>query len=78
MAVSYRLRATKLLVLVQLLMGDVPERTMFAQRDLEAGLAPYFHLTRAVRVGEISVFNEVVTSNTHLWEKDGVTSLIVR
>jgi 26S proteasome regulatory subunit N3 len=35
----------KLLILVQLLMGEIPDRAIFAQADLRVPLAPYFNLT---------------------------------
>ena len=44
-ALGFRRVVTKLLVIVQLLLGDIPERTLFDQPDLKAALAPYLNLT---------------------------------
>jgi len=60
-AVGFRQTATKLLILVQLLMGDIPERALFSPKDLRRSLAPYLALTQAVRVGDLKMFGEVVT-----------------
>jgi 26S proteasome regulatory subunit N3 len=43
---------TKLLVIVQLLLGDIPERTLFDQPDLKAALAPYLNLTNVRRYSD--------------------------
>jgi 26S proteasome regulatory subunit N3 len=50
----------RLAVLVQLLMGDIPERSIFNQAELRTALHPYLFLTQAVRNGSIQKFNEVV------------------
>jgi uncharacterized UPF0146 family protein len=34
---------------VQLLTGEVPERSLFTSAEMAAALRPYFELTRAVR-----------------------------
>jgi hypothetical protein len=40
----------KLAIIVQLLMGEIPERSLFRQPILKKTLAPYFHLTQGKRV----------------------------
>lgn len=44
-AAGFRRTVYKLAVIVQLLMGDVPERSIFNQDDLRVALAPYLQLT---------------------------------
>ena len=39
-------------------MGDIPERARFIQKNLEKSLIPYFHLTQAVRTGNLTEFNK--------------------
>merc|ERR1711977_569060 len=39
-----------------LLMGDIPERSLFRQTSLEKALHPYFRLVQAVRVGDLQAF----------------------
>ncbi|KAK1090220.1 26S proteasome non-ATPase regulatory subunit, partial [Friedmanniomyces endolithicus] len=59
-AVGFYQQATKLLIVVELLMGDIPERSTFRQPSLEAALHPYFKLVQAVRVGDLQAFLKCV------------------
>jgi len=77
-AVGFRQACTKLLVLVQLLMGDIPERSLFSPKDLRQSLAPVLALTQAVRIGDLALFNEVMQKHKQSFEQDGIYSLIVR
>lgn len=77
-AIGFRQSATKLLILVQLLMGDIPERSLFSPKDLKRSLAPYLALTQAVRVGDLTKFNDAMTKHQSIFERDGIYSLIVR
>ena len=52
-AVGFYQASMKFLVVVELLMGDIPERSIFSQPKLEAALGPYFTLVKAVRTGEM-------------------------
>jgi 26S proteasome regulatory subunit N3 len=54
-AVGFRQTAQKLVIVVELLLGDIPERQIFRQAALRRSLAPYFQLTQAVRMGKLSV-----------------------
>jgi len=77
-AVGFRQICTKLLILVQLLMGDVPERSLFSPKDLRRALLPYLALTQAVRVGDLKLFSEAMQKHRDVFERDGLESLIVR
>ena len=55
-AVGFRVVVQKWLVLVRLLLGEVPEREELIERDLERPLRPYFQLTNAVRIGDLTAF----------------------
>ena len=57
-AIGFRQTATKLLTVVDLLLGDIPERARFTQRSLESSLKPYFEISQAVRQGNLSEFNK--------------------
>ena len=48
-AKSFTLQARKLAIIVQLLMGDIPERSLFNQPTMSRALQPYFALTQSVR-----------------------------
>ncbi len=55
---GFRQAATKLLTVVDLLLGDIPERSRFTEKAMEVALKPYFSLTQAVRIGNLSHFNK--------------------
>jgi len=77
-ALGFRQAASKLLVIVQLLMGEIPERNVFRQVGLQAALHPYFRLTQAVRIGNLTEFEKVVDQFADVWVRDDTSSLIVR
>lgn len=41
-AVGFRIHAQKLLIIVELLMGEIPNRQIFNQKDFQKYLFPYF------------------------------------
>jgi 26S proteasome regulatory subunit N3 len=43
-------QATKLLCLVQLLMGEIPERSVFRQKGIKNALKPYLELTQVLNI----------------------------
>ncbi|KAI7737645.1 hypothetical protein M8C21_001778 [Ambrosia artemisiifolia] len=48
-ALGFRVQCNKWAVIVRLLLGEIPERTVFMQKGMEKALRPYFELTNAVR-----------------------------
>lgn len=68
----------KLLTVVELLMGDIPDRSIFRQPALERALHPYFLLTRAVSVGDLDGFLNTVNTHSSTFRKDGTYTLILR
>lgn len=77
-AIGFRQAATKLLTVVDLLMGDIPERARFIQKNLEKSLVPYFNLTQAVRTGNLAHFNKVLESHGSSFKNDKTYTLILR
>jgi len=77
-AIGFRQAATKLLTVVDLLMGDIPERARFIQKNLEKSLIPYFHLTQAVRTGNLTEFNKVLENYGASFKNDKTYTLILR
>jgi len=77
-AVGFYQQATKLLIVVELLMGDIPERSTFRQPSLEAALHPYFKLVQAVRVGDLQAFLKCVHTYEQQFRSDGTYTLILR
>lgn len=70
--------ACKLLVVVELLMGDIPDRAMFRQPYLEHAMDPYLDLVQAVRVGKMDGFLATVQKHGPLFRHDGTHTLILR
>ena len=70
--------SNKLLVVVELLMGDIPDRSTFRQPSLERALQPYFQLVQAVRVGDLDSFENIVRSHNDTFRRDGTYTLILR
>ena len=70
--------ASKLLIVVELLMGDIPDRAVFRQVSLEHAMEPYLTLVQAVRVGKIEGFLNVVQTHNALFRRDGTYTLILR
>mmetsp|Transcript_11058 Transcript_11058/g.23793 ORF Transcript_11058/g.23793 Transcript_11058/m.23793 type:complete len:508 (-) Transcript_11058:111-1634(-) len=75
---GFRLAATKLAIVVELLMGEIPSRSTFTQRELSTRLKPYFAITQAVRLGDLSAFSAVQAEHEALWRKDKTLTLINR
>ena len=70
--------STKLLIIVELLMGDIPDRATFRQPGLEHALQPYLQLVQAVRVGDLENFLGIVEANSAIFRNDGTYTLIMR
>ena len=70
--------ATKLLVVVELLMGDIPDRAIFRQANLEHAMKPYLQLVQAVRIGKMEGFLAVVQEHSTVFRRDGTYTLILR
>ncbi|GAB0132084.1 hypothetical protein EsDP_00000532 [Epichloe bromicola] len=77
-AAGFSQTATKLLMVVELLMGDIPERAAFRQPTLEDALHPYFLLVQAVRVGNLEDFETTIADHGDTFRRDGTYSLILR
>ncbi|CAG7915614.1 unnamed protein product [Penicillium olsonii] len=68
----------KLLVVVELLMGDIPDRSVFRQPALERAMEPYLLLSQAVSVGDLDGFLTIVNTHSETFRKDGTYTLILR
>jgi len=77
-AVGFRQTVQKLVIVVELLLGDIPERQVFRQAALRRSLAPYFQLTQAVRMGNLQRFGEVLENFGDKFKQDHTFTLIIR
>eukprot|EP01137_Pigoraptor_chileana_P013289 Opistho-2@4631 len=77
-AVGFQQTANKLAIIVQLLLGEIPERSLFRQKTLSTALKPYFQLTQAVRVGDLATFSHVVEKHADAFRADKNLTLIHR
>ncbi|KAJ6086996.1 hypothetical protein N7467_005910 [Penicillium canescens] len=68
----------KLLVVVELLMGDIPDRAVFRQPALEHAMHPYLLLSQAVGAGDLDGFLNIVNTHSETFRKDGTYTLILR
>lgn len=77
-AAGFSQTATKLLLVVDLLMGDIPERAIFRTPSLERALQPHLLLVQAVRVGNLEEFENAIKQNSETFRHDGTYTLILR
>ena len=75
---GFRIATQRLLVVVQLLMGEIPERQIFFDPTMKRELEPYLKITQAVRRGDLSVFHSTVATYTARLKLDGTYTLISR
>ena len=61
-----------------MLMGEIPSRDIFSQKDMRVELEPYLKLVEKVKKGDLDQFYKEVESNKDTFEKDGNLILIKR
>lgn len=77
-AAGFQQTAYKFLVIVQLLLGEIPDRAIFRRAMLRRALLPYRDLTQAVRRGDLVSFNETIEKNAAKFQADKTYLLILR
>ncbi|EAN79185.1 proteasome regulatory non-ATP-ase subunit 3 [Trypanosoma equiperdum] len=77
-ASGFRVAATKLSLVVQLLLGEIPPRSDFLQKDMRECLSPYLQLTSCVRFGQLGRFMSILQQHKAIFEHDRTYSLILR
>jgi len=77
-ASAFRVLVQKLTVLVQLLMGDLPERSLFNQPEFKQELAPFLLLAQAIRAGNMGEFQKVLDNYGGVFKADKTHSLVLR
>lgn len=68
----------KVSVIVQLLMGEIPERSIFRLKTIRKSLIPYLHIVQAVRVGDLGKFQDTLAKYGDKFRSDKTYTLILR
>jgi len=68
----------KLAIIVQLLIGEIPERSIFRQSFLRKSLIPYLSITQAVRIGDLAKFQDTLAKYVSTFRADKTYTLILR
>lgn len=77
-AVGFKQTAHKFVVVVQLLLGEIPDRATFRDPMLKKSLLPYFQLTQAVRNGDLIQFSKTLEFYGEQFQSEKTYSFIVR
>jgi 26S proteasome regulatory subunit N3 len=75
---GFRAKTTMLSIVVELLMGEIPDRSVFASPELRVILRPYFAITQSVRLGDLTKFQEAMAAHEKTFEAHQTLSLIKR
>jgi len=75
---GFKQHVHRLAVVVQLLLGEIPDRKTFREPMLKKTLVPYYKLTQAVRTGNLQLFNQVVEQHKEKFQKEKSYTLIIR
>lgn len=77
-SLGFRVSCQKLAIVVELLMGEIPDRNIFSQAEYLKFLHPYYKLVQSVLHGDLGEFNNVVTKFKKIFVKDDLLNLINR
>lgn len=77
-ALGFLQSATKLKILIQLLTGEIPELSSFDDVKLTKSLRPYSEVTKAVRLGDLTIFNQALENYAEHLKKDNNYNLVLR
>lgn len=75
---GFRLAVYKLGAIVQLLLGEIPERAVFRHPQSRAPMRPYLELVQAVRLGDLASFRMAMEKHAATFTADSNYTLIVR
>lgn len=68
--------ATKLMIVIELLMGDIPELKTFTKQT--GNFEPYLQVTKAVRLGDLKLFGLTLAKYEEYFKKDNLYTLVLR
>ncbi|TPX56637.1 hypothetical protein PhCBS80983_g04383 [Powellomyces hirtus] len=75
---GFQQAVNKLAIIVQLLMGEIPDRAIFRQPTLRKSLLPYLQITQAVRIGDLAKFQDTLGQHAAIFRADKTYTLILR
>lgn len=76
--IGFKLHAQKLAIVCEMLIGDVPARTIFSHGPLKQYLFPYYELVHSLVKGDIVQFEVVKNKHQEAFKKDSMLTLINR
>lgn len=77
-ATAFRLQVQKLLIVVTLLMGEIPSRSIFDIAEFKKPLYPYFLIVNCVKQGDMDKFKNLLQKYSALFEQDKTLSQVHR
>ena len=77
-ALGFRLAVHRLGTIVQLLLGEIPDRAIFRAPASRKPMRAYLKLVQAVRLGDLGAFRSAMHDHRDTFESDGNYSLVVR
>ena len=80
-AYGFKIKCTKWLIVIQLLMGDIPDKTIFVSIDGKHNklqLKPYEMITECVREGKLNLFNDTINKYQNIYLNDGLIKILLR
>lgn len=77
-ALGFRVACQKLAIVVELLIGEIPDRNIFSQVEYLSFLQPYYKLVQSVLHGNLSEFNSLVEKYKQVFVQDDLLNLIKR
>ena len=75
---GFRLQCQKIAIVVELLMGEVPNREIFTDKLIFAHASTYYRLIQSVLEGSLANFDAMVQANKTTFQKDRLYGLVLR
>lgn len=75
---AFRVQAMKLRIIIELLMGEIPDRNIFSDQEMKNDLYPYFIIVQKVREGNLEEFLKVVSKYEDLFKRNDNYNLLIR
>lgn len=76
--IGFKQELNKWIVLVKLLIGEIPERSLFRTKELHEILMPYLLLSQAVKLGDVADFTKIKKEFESRFEMDNTITIVER